>query len=131
MKKTIAVLFGGCSSEHEISRLSAATVLRNLSREAYEPVAVGITKEGAWFLTEASPEEIEKGTWEKHPSNRQAFLTPDRTVHGLFLPASGDTLRLDAVIPALRRGRHGTGAFAALRHPVCGLRRAGLRRVHG
>ena len=46
MKKTIAVLFGGCSSEHEISRLSAATVLRNLSREAYEPVAVGITKEG-------------------------------------------------------------------------------------
>lgn len=110
MKKTIAVLFGGCSSEHEISRLSAATVLRNLSREAYEPVAVGITKEGAWFLTEASPEEIEKGTWEKHPSNRQAFLTPDRTVHGLFLPASGDTLRLDAVIPALhgKNGEDGT-----------------------
>ena len=43
MKKTIAVLFGGCSSEHEISRLSAATVLRNLSREKYDVLSLGIT----------------------------------------------------------------------------------------
>ena len=51
MKKTIAVLFGGCSSEHEISRLSAATILRNLSRDKYDVLSVGITKSGRWFLT--------------------------------------------------------------------------------
>ena len=59
MKKTIAVLFGGCSSEHEISRLSAATVLRNLSRDKYDVLSVGITKSGRWFLTKATPEQVE------------------------------------------------------------------------
>ena len=86
MKQTVAVLFGGCSSEHEISRLSAATILRNLSPEAYDTMAVGITKSGRWFLTPASPESIENGSWENDPGNRQAFLSPDRGVHGLVLP---------------------------------------------
>ena len=110
MKKTIAVLFGGCSSEHEISRLSAATILRNLSRDKYDVLSVGITKSGRWFLTKAAPEQVENGEWENHPSNCQAFLTPDRSIHGLFLPASGETVRVDAVIPALhgKNGEDGT-----------------------
>ena len=101
MKKTIAVLFGGCTSEHEISRLSAATILRNLTRDKYDVLSVGITKSGRWFLTKAAPEQVENGEWENHPSNCQAFLTPDRSIHGLFLPASGETVRVVAVIPAL------------------------------
>ena len=106
MKKTIAVLFGGCSSEHEISRLSAATVLRNLSREKYDVLSVGITKSGRWFLTEASPEAVENGEWENSPLNRQAFLSPDRSVHGLVLPGAEKMLRVDAVIPVLH-GKNG------------------------
>ena len=44
----LAVLFGGISSEHEISCLSAASILRNLDRTKYEIYAVGITRDGAW-----------------------------------------------------------------------------------
>ncbi len=113
MKQTVAVLFGGCSSEHEISRLSAATILRNLSPEAYDTMAVGITKSGRWFLTPASPESIENGSWENDPGNRQAFLSPDRGVHGLVLPQESGAaacLRVDVVIPALhgKNGEDGT-----------------------
>ena len=113
MKQTVAVLFGGCSSEHEISRLSAATILRNLSPEAYDTMAVGITKSGRWFLTPASPESIENGSWENDPGNRQAFLSPDRGVHGLVLPQESGAaacVRVDVVIPALhgKNGEDGT-----------------------
>lgn len=112
MKKTVLVLFGGCSSEHEISRLSAATMLRNLSREKYEPVTVGITKSGRWFLTSATPEEIENGQWENCRGNRTAFLSPDRSVRGLVVMEQEGTrvLPVDVVLPALhgKNGEDGT-----------------------
>ena len=42
----LAVIFGGISSEHDISCLSAASILRNLDKSKYEIHAVGITREG-------------------------------------------------------------------------------------
>ena len=45
----LAVLFGGISSEHDISCLSAASILRNLDKTQYEIYPVGITQEGQWF----------------------------------------------------------------------------------
>ena len=48
-KKNIAVLFGGVSSEHDISLLSAATVLRNLDTEKFNVYPVGITRDGAVY----------------------------------------------------------------------------------
>ena len=47
-KLRVAVLFGGRSAEHEISVLSARFVLESLDRERFEPVLVGITKDGRW-----------------------------------------------------------------------------------
>ena len=49
-KVSLAVLFGGRSSEHEVSLMSAASVLENLDREKYDIYMVGITKEGRWLL---------------------------------------------------------------------------------
>ena len=49
MKKNIAVLFGGQSTEHEVSRVSAASVLSNINREKYNVIPIGITKSGKWF----------------------------------------------------------------------------------
>jgi D-alanine-D-alanine ligase len=46
MKKTVAILFGGESSEYEVSCISAANVAENLDKELYEPLLVGITKDG-------------------------------------------------------------------------------------
>ena len=49
-KKRIAVVFGGKSSEHEVSRVSASYVISVLPRDWYEIVTIGITKQGEWYL---------------------------------------------------------------------------------
>lgn len=50
-KARVAVLFGGRSGEHEVSLRSAASILRAMDRDKYEPVAVGISREGTWVLS--------------------------------------------------------------------------------
>src|SRR3972149_7780117 len=52
-KRRVGVLFGGRSGEHEVSLVSAASVLRGLNRDKYDVIPIGITKEGRWVLPEA------------------------------------------------------------------------------
>jgi len=54
----VAVVYGGRSSEHAISCVSAGSILRNLDPERFEVVAVGITPGGSWVLTDGSPETL-------------------------------------------------------------------------
>lgn len=49
-KKTVAVIFGGQSSEHEVSRTSAVMMLQALDKEKYQVLSVGITKKGQWLI---------------------------------------------------------------------------------
>ncbi len=49
-KITLGVLFGGVSSEHDISTVSAKGILSAIDKEKYNLVLLGITKEGRWFL---------------------------------------------------------------------------------
>src|SRR5262252_7699672 len=61
MKKLrVGVLFGGRSGEHEVSLLSAASVLKAIDKDKYEVVPIGITKEGRW-LTPAHAERLLRG----------------------------------------------------------------------
>lgn len=62
-KKRIGVIFGGKSGEHEVSLMSAASVIRVLNTEKYEPVYIGITKEGAWKRFCGDADRIEDGSW--------------------------------------------------------------------
>ena len=62
-RPTIAVLFGGQSSEHEISLQSAAAVIRQISPDKYHVICLGITRQGHWLLFEGTPEEIEDGSY--------------------------------------------------------------------
>lgn len=104
----LAVLFGGISSEHDISCLSAASILRNLDKNKYEVYAVGITSEGKWYYCpDCDPDRIENGAWERMPGKVAAVLPPDRGVHGLLLLHEGktETVRIDCVFPVL----HGVG----------------------
>ena len=104
----LAVLFGGISSEHDISCLSAASILRNLDRNKYEVYAVGITSEGKWYYCpDCDPDRVENGAWERMPGKVAAVLPPDRGVHGLLLLHEGktETVRIDCVFPVL----HGVG----------------------
>ncbi|MEN9857612.1 MAG: hypothetical protein RLZZ222_759, partial [Actinomycetota bacterium] len=50
MKKRVAIICGGRSSEHEISCISAGGVLGAIDRTQYEPVLIGISKSGKWVL---------------------------------------------------------------------------------
>lgn len=110
-KLDVAVIFGGQSSEHEVSRMSAASILENLDRDKYNVHMVGITKEGKWLLYTGPVENILSGAWEQGPVT-PAFLSPDPTVRGLV--ALGDTgaqvIPLDVIFPALhgKNGEDGT-----------------------
>lgn len=66
MKKIkVAVLFGGQSTEHDVSCLSAVSVIKNTDREKYEVNAVGITKEGVWCPIGDNAEAIKSGEWKE------------------------------------------------------------------
>ncbi|MGB8390118.1 D-alanine--D-alanine ligase family protein [Mycobacterium sp.] len=54
----VAVVFGGRSNEHAISCVSAGSILRNLDPRRFDVVAIGITPEGSWVLTDADPDAL-------------------------------------------------------------------------
>src|SRR6201996_6006914 len=54
----VAVVFGGRSNEHAISCVSAGSILRNLDPQRFDVVAVGITPDGSWVLTDGNPEAL-------------------------------------------------------------------------
>ena len=63
MKKLrVGILFGGRSGEHEVSLLSAASILDAIDKEKYEVVPIGITREGRW-LTPAHAEKLLRGEY--------------------------------------------------------------------
>ena len=107
-KLSLAVIFGGVSSEHEVSRMSVTSILENLSNERYEVHMVGITKEGRWLLYTGPVEDILSGAWEQGPVT-PAFLSPDPSVHGLVALRDGkaETIHVDVIFPAL----HGTNGL--------------------
>ena len=112
-KMCVVVLFGGMSSEHEVSRVSAGTFVDQLDRQRYELLTIGITKEGRWLYTEADSAQMADGSWEELPGNMPCVLSPDRADHGLilFTPAGQvEKVHVDVVIPVLhgRWGEDGT-----------------------
>ena len=110
-KLSLAVIFGGVSSEHDVSRMSVTSILENLSNERYEVHMVGITKEGRWLLYTGPVEDILSGAWEQGPVT-PAFLSPDPSVHGLVALRDGkaETIHVDVIFPALhgKNGEDGT-----------------------
>ena len=123
MKKKVLVLFGGQSSEHEISRLSAANIIDGIDRDRYEVVLVGITKTGRWVYTE-SAEQIRDGSW--RDGSIKAALLPDAEEQALLLFRGEKTEKvvIDVIFPALHGlwGEDGTvqGIFELAQIPYVG-----------
>ncbi len=112
MKKTrVAVLFGGASSEHEISLMSATSVLNNLDSEKYEAIPVGITKKGRWYLYKGDITLIKSGEWEKGDIAPAAFCAGSG-MRGLVVFENGkySEIEIDVVFPVLhgKNGEDGT-----------------------
>lgn len=103
-KLRIAVLFGGRSSEHEVSVMSATNVMRALAPQKYDPLAVFVSREGLWFqssLSDGVLETPEQGTEIcLLPGGRGQYLKRDR--NGRVM----DGGRIDIVFPVLH-GLHG------------------------
>lgn len=107
-RTTVGILFGGVSSEHSISLITAKGVLGVLDHEKYEPVLIGITRRGAWHLS--SEDELARLTDgvqlpEFEAAGPQASLPMGDTEHGIFLRHADGTFeegpRLDVVFPLL------------------------------
>jgi len=105
LKIRIGVIFGGCSGEHNVSLMSASSILQHLSPEKYEITPIGITREGKWYSG--------SGVLEKLKARRTDGLTPvcllpEPGNHTLYQIESGQHFsplaELDVIFPVL----HGT-----------------------
>jgi len=101
----IGVIFGGRSVEHEVSLVSAASVINALDKEKYEVVPIGIASTGQWLssnetlrlLKEKQPVELE----------REQLLIPDPRKQSLVAINNGDVGKpLDVIFPVIH-GRYG------------------------
>lgn len=71
MKKRVIVLYGGRSTEHEVSVESAASVMEAMDKKLYEPIPVGITRQGQWVFCADPRELLQSGVKEVLPSPEQ------------------------------------------------------------
>lgn len=122
-KKNVVVIFGGQSSEHDISCISVQTIAKAIRPEKYEVTYIGITKEGHWLLVD-SLASIEDGSWRQ--STTSAVLSPDATRKELILTGADgySTKRVDVIFPVMHGmyGEDGTiqGLFEMAKLPYVG-----------
>ena len=122
MKKNLAVIFGGRSSEHEVSCVSVVTIAKAVDLEKYNMFLIGITKDGEWKLVEDIA-GIEDGSWKESPVS--AIISPD-TKGGLII-SQDDMMKvqpIDVIFPVLHGmyGEDGTiqGLFEMADIPYVG-----------
>ena len=128
-KLRVALFFGGVSSEHDVSCVSASAWLRALGQEPcadkYEVFPVGITKDGRWLACRPTPETMADGSWEQGDCT-PCVLSPDRKDHGIWLLQDGraELVHIDICAPVMhgKNGEDGTiqGLFELARIPYVG-----------
>jgi D-alanine-D-alanine ligase len=117
----LAILYGGRSAEHQVSVVSARSVMEALDPDRFEVVPIAITREGAWLLPDRSPLELtaaDGGLPEVEPAGREVAIRPER---GLAEAGPGP---VDVVFPILHGpfGEDGTvqGLFELADLPYVG-----------
>ena len=115
MKKTVAIIFGGESSEYEVSCVSAANVAENVDKSIYDVILVGITKDGKWWIYRGSTDDLRNHIWqEKRALLTPAVISPCKAHHGLIAldgaNGSFEIVRIDVAFPVLhgKNGEDGT-----------------------
>ena len=111
-QKTILMLFGGCSTEHDISLQSAQAVLEHMDRGRWLPLMVGITRQGEWLCYNGPVSAIGDGGWQRDTAHyTPCTLSLDRDRHQLLL-LGGRVSRVsfDGAFPILhgKNGEDGT-----------------------
>lgn len=123
----LALIFGGVSSEHDISCISAKTFADNLDPHKYDVYKIGITKDGRWLYYPGDSKNMLDGSWELDPACQRCIVSPDRADHGLLMrtrDGSTTCLPLDVAVPVLhgKNGEDGTiqGLFQLAGIPYVG-----------
>lgn len=111
--KTVVVLFGGVSSEHDVSTVSAWSVIENIPKDKYKVLPVGITKDGRWLMYSGDVSRLPEDAWLEDEENCvQAVISPDRKDHGIivFKKTGAEKIYVDVVFPVLHgaNGEDGT-----------------------
>ncbi|MCR5485244.1 MAG: D-alanine--D-alanine ligase [Clostridiales bacterium] len=110
--KKILILFGGVSTEYDVSLISAGNIINNISKEKYDVLTLGITRDGKWYLYSGTTEKIMNNEWINDRENLvPAIVSPDRSVHGITVCGEKtENIRVDAVFPVLhgKNGEDGT-----------------------
>jgi len=101
----VGVLFGGRSGEHEVSLVSAASVIRGLDPDKYEAVPIGISKEGHWLTAAASGAKLDAASGAK--SNAAQKMLPEVLKAGQRVVMAADPT--DAALIPLDRSAGGGG----------------------
>jgi len=126
-KKKIAIIFGGNSTEYEVSLKSASSVLENINKKFYDIVPIGITRDGEWYHYTGENEKIYDGTWVSDNENiYPVVVSQNRSIRG-FLEFTVDkyaVIKVDLVFPVLhgKNGEDGTlqGLFELAGIPIVG-----------
>ncbi len=110
--KNVLVVFGGVSSEHSVSTVSACSVINNIPKNSYKIFMLGITLDGKWLLFDGDPRELPDDKWLESGKCTPAFISPDSSVHGIVILEDGKyrTEHIDVVFPVLhgKNGEDGT-----------------------
>lgn len=132
-KKSVLIIFGGNSTEHEVSCKSVMSFVNNISEDKYEKHYVGIKKNGDWVYYTGDTSLIPTGEWTQESSNIPCVLSPNTSAKGLLLLNSENTLiHIDVIIPVLhgKNGEDGTiqGLFELCEIPYvgCGVVASGV-----
>ena len=126
-RKKIAVIFGGNSTEYEVSLQSAFSVFQNINPDSFDVVPIGITRSGEWYHYTGKSKNICNNTWCKDDKNLYpVVVSQNRSVKG-FLEFHGDKYRMieiDLAFPVLhgKNGEDGTlqGVFEMAGIPIVG-----------
>lgn len=107
MKLQLAILFGGVSTEHDVSCTSATTMIKNLDPSRYDLMLIGITKDGRMLHYTGDVADLTTGNWHTHDVT-DCTISTNRAQKGLFV--AGKLLPIDCVLPALhgKNGEDGT-----------------------
>jgi D-alanine-D-alanine ligase len=125
----LAILYGGRSAEHQVSVVSARSVMEALDPDRFEVVPIAITRDGAWMLPDRSPLELtaSDGTLpEVEPAGRELAVRPERGggSGGLMVSPPEGGVGVDVVFPILHGpfGEDGTvqGLFELADLPYVG-----------
>ena len=70
--KKVLVIFGGASSEHDVSCVSAKFVIENIPADKYQVMMLGITKNGEWFKYTGDTENLPVDKWTEDTENHKS-----------------------------------------------------------